>query len=304
MIKDKLIENKSLKNKSLDDQPLEDQPLEGTSSEFNIHIESNCTPKEYFKDIFRYRELFYFLAWRDILVRYKQAFFGIAWALFRPILNMILFTFLFHRIADLSSKEVSYPLFVLSGMLPWQLFSNAVIDTSNSLLNNAHLISKTYFPRILLPTSQIMLHLLDFAIGTVLLIALILLTGTPTGWSFFAFPLFVLLLVTFSTGLAILLSALTIRYRDVRFIIPFIVQFGIFISPVGYGSFVIPDKWQWLYSLNPLVGIIDGFRWAFFGTSTPYLAQSILTSSVLSLLTLMIGFFYFRKTERTFADQL
>jgi lipopolysaccharide transport system permease protein len=237
-------------------------------------------------------------------VRYKQAFFGIAWALFRPILNMILFTFLFHRIADLSSKEVSYPLFVLSGMLPWQLFSNAVVDTSNSLLTNAHLISKTYFPRILLPTSQVMLHLLDFAIGTVLLIALIVITGTPTGWSFFTFPLFVLLLVTFSVGLAIWLSALTIRYRDVRFIIPFVVQFGIFISPVGYGSFVIPDKWQWLYALNPMVGIIDGFRWAFFGTSTPYLVYSISTSTIISVLTLLLGFLYFRKTERTFADQL
>ena len=272
--------------------------------EFDITIAPHNVRKGTFKDLFRYRELFYFLSWRDILVRYKQAFFGIAWAIFRPVLNMILFTFLFHRIAAFNSGDIDYSLFVLAGMLPWQLFSSAVVDSSNCLLNNAHLISKVYFPRIILPASQMMIHLLDFVVGSTFLFLLMLITATPVGWSFFYFPLCTLLLLTFSLGLALFLSAITMQYRDVRFIIPFVIQFGVFLSPVGYTSVVIPGKWQWLYSLNPMVGIINGFRWSLFGIEQPFLIPSVLISVVIAIFTLAFGLHYFRKTENTFADRL
>lgn len=278
--------------------------MQKSLTEFDITIAPNHIQKETFKDLFRYRELFYFLSWRDILVRYKQAFFGIAWAIFRPLLNMILFTFLFHRIASLGSGGIDYSLFVLAGMLPWQLFSSAVVESSNCLLNNAHLISKVYFPRVILPASQMMVHLLDFVVGTAFLFLLMLYNATPVGWSFFYLPLFVLLLMTLALGLSLFLSAITIKYRDVRFIIPFIVQFGVFLSPVGYGSFVIPERWLWLYNLNPLVGIINGFRWSLFGLEQAGLVSSILISLSISLGLLGFGLYYFRKTESTFADRL
>lgn len=271
---------------------------------FNIVIDPSRIQKEYFKDLFRYRELFYFLAWRDILVRYKQAFFGIAWAVIRPLLNMILFTLLFHRIANLEAGSVNYSLFVLAGMLPWQLFSNAVVDTSNSLLNNAGLISKTYFPRIIIPTAQIVVHFLDFAIGIALLVALMLAMGTLAGWTFFALPTFVLLTLMLSVGVSLWLSSVTVQYRDFRFIVPFIVQFGIFISPVGYSSSVIPEHWKMFYILNPLVGIIDGFRWTFFGLAPPDFLLSLGTSWLVTSFILITGYLYFRKTEQTFADRI
>jgi len=259
---------------------------------------------EYLKDLLRYRELFYFLSLRDILVRYKQAFFGIAWALVRPILNMIVFTLLFSQIANLPSDGINYGLFVLAGMLPWQLFSNSLGDTSNSLVNSSNLVSKIYFPRILIPAAQITVHIVDFAIGIGLLTLLAFCTGSLSCLTIFALPTFVGLSILLCMGCGLWLSALTVEYRDFRFIIPFVVQFGMFISPVGYGTFVIPEKWKWFFFLNPMVGIIDGFRWSFFGTYHPYIFFSVGFSVIITIVLLVSGFLYFRKMERTFADRI
>lgn len=269
-----------------------------------ILIDNTQANKEYLTDLIRYRELFYFFAWRDILVRYKQAFFGISWALVRPLLNMAIFAFLFGKIANFSSGHVSYPLFVLAGMLPWQLFSNAVVDTCNSLVNNSQLVSKIYFPRIIIPTAQIIVHLLDFAVTAILLIFLCLIMGEFSLWTFLTIPAFLALVILLCVGTGLWLSALTVRYRDFRIIVPFMVQFGMFLSPVGYGTFIIPEKWQWLYFMNPMAGIIDGFRWAFFGITYPAIGYSIAASVVVTAIFLMTGFHYFRKTELTFADQI
>lgn len=267
-------------------------------------INADHVQKQYLLDLFRYRELFYFFSWRDIIVRYKQAFFGVAWALIRPLLNMVLFTLIFSRIANLPSGNVNYALFVLAGMLPWQLFSCSLLDTSNSLINNSNLVSKVYFPRMIIPSAQIIVHLLDMAIGLALLIFCSLWMGAIHGWSFVSLPFFILMSFFLCVGGGLWLSALTVKYRDFRFIVPFVVQFGMFLSPVGYGSFMVPDQWIWLYMLNPMVGIIDGFRWAFFGLSYPYFIYSLPISIGMTALILISGYFYFRQMEKTLADRI
>lgn len=269
-----------------------------------VTIKANHIQKEYLKDLLRFRELFYFFAWRDILVRYKQAVFGVSWALIRPVLNMILFTFIFGYVARLPSDNVNYALFVLAGMLPWQLFSNSLVDTCNCLINTPQLLSKTYFPRMVIPSAQIIVHLVDFSVSLLLLFVLAIWFWQISFLTLLTLPIFILLALVLCAGTGFWVSALTVQYRDFRFIVPFFAQFGMFISPVGYGSFLIPEKWQWLYLLNPMVGIINGFRWAFFGISTPYLTYSLLISVVVSMTIFISGFYYFRKTERTFADKI
>lgn len=269
-----------------------------------LHIIPNGVQKEYVRDLYRYRELLYFFAWRDILVRYKEAFFGIAWALMRPLLNMVLFAFLFGKIAHLPSDNVDYSLFVLAGMLPWQLFATATVDTCNSVIGYANLITKVYFPRMVIPLSQIIVHLVDFLVGIVLLIGLVIFVQGGLPLSFLALPFFILLSVVLCAGTGLWLAACTVQYRDFRIIVPFFIQFGMFLSPVGYGSFVIPEQWHWLYFLNPMVGIIDGFRWVFFGSMTPYLVTSVTYSVVIAIFLAISGFYYFRNTERTFVDRI
>lgn len=271
--------------------------------EFSFVINSRKKQLDYLKELFCYRELFYFFAWRDIIVRYKQAFFGAAWALFRPLLSMLVFTFLFGKIANLSSGNVNYAFFVLAGMLPWQLFSSAIVDTCNSLVNNSPLVSKIYFPRMIIPCAQIVVHLVDFSITAALLIILLLFTGQATV-TLLTLPFFILLTLLLCTASGLWLSALTVQYRDFRILVPFFAQFGLFISPVGYGSFIISDKWQWLYCLNPMVGIIDGFRYAFFGQEPLFFGWSLCSSILFTTLLLVSGFCYFRNTERTFADKI
>lgn len=267
-------------------------------------IDSTHAEKEYVKTLFHFRELLYFFAWRDILVRYKQAFFGIAWALFRPLLNMLVFSFLFGRLAHFSSENVNYPLFVLAAMLPWQLFSNSLVDTCNSLVNQGALISKVYFPRMMIPLSQILVHFLEFGITMMLLLVLGLVVGQINFLTILILPLMILVLTILCMGCGLWLSALTVAYRDFKIIVPFFVQFGMFISPVGYGTFIISETWRWLYFLNPMVGIIDGFRLAFFGITYPMIEYSILFSVIISCGILVSGFYYFRAMERTFADQI
>lgn len=269
-----------------------------------IILKADEIDKEYLKDIFRFRELFVFFALRDILVRYRHAFFGIAWAIVRPLLTMLVFTLIFGLVAKLPTEGVSYPLFVLAGMIPWQLFSNATLDSCNCLLNNSQLITKAYFPRMIIPASQIMIHLVDYGVNMVFLAVLFLFFHTHVTYTLTFIPLFFFLLVTLCFGLGLWLSALTIRYRDFRILIPFIMQFGMILSPVGYGTNVIPERYQYIYFLNPLVGIIDGMRWSLFAVSHPLLDLSILYSVVISSTLLVTGFFYFRKMERTFADKL
>lgn len=259
---------------------------------------------QYLKDLYRFRELLYFFAWRDILVRYKEAFFGITWALIRPLLNMIIFAVVFGKIANLPSGNLYYPPFVLAGLLPWQLCSNAIVEGSFSILNNAHLISKIYFPRLIIPTAQIAVHFIDFMVGMGFLFVFCLFVQPLDFTTLLSLPLFVILAVLFCIGGSLWLSALTVRYKDFRFLVPFAVQIGMFISPVGYASSLISDKWMWLYCLNPMVGIIDGFRWALFGQTYPYLGYSVSISILSTIFILITGFFYFRKMERSFVDRM
>lgn len=269
-----------------------------------IIIESDRIQSQYFKDLLRYRELLYFFAWRDILVRYRQAFFGVAWAIVRPVLTMLIFALIFGRIADLDSKGVNYGLFVLAGMIPWQLFANCITDTCNSLVNNAHLITKIYFPRMIIPTSYLIVHMVDLVINLVFLAILMIFTQPTTFFPLLLLPVFVAMLIFLCLGVSLWLSALTVEYRDFRIIVPFILQFGMFLSPVGYGTFIIPEKFQWLYFFNPLVGIIDGFRWCIFNITYPLMPFSIAISFAMTTVTLLTGFFYFRRTEKTFADHI
>lgn len=259
---------------------------------------------EYFRDVFRSREILYYLAWRDILVRYKQAFFGVAWALIRPLLNMAVFTLIFQKIAHLSSYDVPYPLFVLAGMLPWQLVSSTCSDTSISLINNVNLITKIYFPRTILPLAQVGVQCVDFIINMALLFLLMFAMGVGSVSTLWILPLSTLLVLILCMGVGLWLSALTVEYRDFKFIVTFLVQFGMFASPVGYGTHIISGSWKWVYFLNPMAGIIDSFRLALFGIYEPYMLGSIGMAAMLSLLLLGTGVIYFRKTERSFADRI
>jgi lipopolysaccharide transport system permease protein len=230
-----------------------------------IVIEAGRTERQYWQDLWRYRELFYFLAWRDILVRYKQTAIGIAWALIRPFLTMVVFTVVFGQLAKLPSAGVPYPILVFAGMLPWQFFSNALSECSSSLVSNSNLISKVYFPRLIVPTSAVIVSFVDFMISGIILLGLMAWYNFIPDWRILTLPLFILIAFLASMGVGLWLAALTVEYRDFRFIVPFIVQFGLYISPVGFSSSIVPEQWRLVYSLNPMVGVIDGFRWAILG---------------------------------------
>lgn len=267
-----------------------------------ITIVAGGSEKQYWKDLLRYGELFQMLTWRDIQVRYRQTVIGIAWSILRPLLTMIIFTVVFGKIAKLPSNNVPYALLVFVGLVPWQFFSNGVSESSISLIGNANLISKIYFPRLLLPASAIGVSLVDFLISFVFLIGLMVWYGSSVSWQILLLPFFIILALAASFGMGVGLAALNVRYRDVRYVLPFIIQFGLFVSPVGFASEVVPEKWKIVYSLNPLAGIIDGFRWCLLaGNSTIYL-PGLLVSIVIVLVLLMASIWYFRKTERTFAD--
>ena len=265
-------------------------------------IEAGRSEKHYWHDLWRYRELFYFLAWRDILVRYKQTAIGISWALIRPFLTMIVFSVIFGSLAKLPSNGVPYPILVFAAMLPWQFFSSALAESSTSLITNSNLISKVYFPRLIVPAGAVIVSLIDFLISGIILVGLMLWYGFVPGWSILTLPLFTLMAFAASFGASLWLAALTVKYRDFRFIVPFIVQFGLYVSPVGFSSSVVPEQWRLLYSLNPMVGVIDGFRWAILGGQAQIYWPGFLLSLVLVAVLLLSGIWYFRRTERTFAD--
>lgn len=273
-----------------------------TQTDFDLVLQPNRIQKEYFRDLMRFRELFYFFAWRDTLVRYKQAAIGILWALIRPLITMLLFSFVFGQLARLPSDQIPYPLFVLAGMLPWQFFSNSLSDTCVSLLNNGNLITKSYFPRIILPMSQVLVNLIDFSISGILLFLALIYFGLFQWTSLIFVPLITLQLLILSVGIGFWLSALTVKYRDFKILVVFFIQFGLFLSPVGYGTFNVPQEWQTLYLLNPIVGIIEAFRWTLFGISHGYLFHAWITSFAFSIMALFTGFAFFRKMESKFAD--
>ena len=266
-------------------------------------IEAGRTEAQYFRDLWRYRELFYFLAWRDILVRYKQTAIGVAWALIRPFLTMVVFTVVFGRLANLPSEGgAPYPILVFSAMLPWQFFSNALSECSNSLITNANLISKVYFPRLVVPASAVIVSFVDFLISGLILLGLMAWYQEVPSWRVVTLPLFILIAFAAAMGAGLWLAALNVQYRDFRYVVPFLVQFGLYISPVGFSSTIIPDRWRLLYSLNPMVGVIDGFRWAIIGGDVALYWPGFLLSLLLVVVLLVTGILYFRRMERTFAD--
>jgi lipopolysaccharide transport system permease protein len=265
-------------------------------------IEPGRTEKNYWGDLWRYRELFYTLAWRDICVRYKQTAIGVTWAVLRPFLAMVIFTVVFGRIAKMPSHGIPYPVLVFAAMLPWQFFANSLSEASISLVGNTHLISKVYFPRLIIPAGAVITSFVDLMISAALLGVLMIWFRFMPDWRLLTLPLFTLMAFLAALGPGLLLTALNVKFRDFRYIVPFIVQFGLFISPVGFSSDVIPANWRLLYSLNPIVGVIDGFRWAICrGASDIYLPGFTLSMLVITLF-LLLGIWYFRKTEKTFAD--
>jgi lipopolysaccharide transport system permease protein len=265
-------------------------------------IEAGRAERHYWRDLWRYRDLFYFLAWRDILVRYKQTVIGIAWALIRPFLTMIVFVFVFSKLAKLPSDGAPYPILVFAALLPWQFFSNAFTEAGNSLINNANMISKVYFPRLVVPTSAVIVSFVDFLISGVILVGLMIWYGFAPDWRIFTLPLFIFIAFAAAMGAGLWIAALNVKYRDFRYIIPFVVQFGLYVSPVGFSSSIVPEQWRLLYSINPMVGVIDGFRWAILGGNTQLYWPGFLLSLSLVLVMLITGIIYFRKTEKTFAD--
>jgi lipopolysaccharide transport system permease protein len=264
-------------------------------------IEAGRAERHYWRDLWRYRELLGFLAWRDIKVRYKQAVLGVAWAVVQPAITTAIFVFLFGNLAKMPSGGVPYPLLVLAGLLPWQLFAAALSGSSGSLVSNASLISKVYFPRLLVPLSSVGVALVDFAVVLVLFTGLSAWYGHWPTWHWLVLPAFILLALAAALGAGLWLTALTVRYRDFRFIVPFLLQIGVFVSPVGYRTDYFPN-WRDLLALNPLTGVIDGFRWCLLGGTHQFSAWGLGTSIFLIALFCVTGVWFFRRTERGFAD--
>lgn len=266
-----------------------------------ISIEAGRGERQYWRDLWRYRELFYFLAWRDILVRYKQTVIGVAWAALKPVLTVTILTFVFGRMARLVPPEYPAPLYIFCGMLPWGFFATAFSESGSSLVSNAGMISKVYFPRLVVPFSSVITSFVDFMISMVIMAIFMVYFQFVPGWSILALPVFIVLAFAAAFGGGLWISALMVRYRDFRFIVPFVVQLGLYISPVAYDVAKVPEAWRPLYALNPMVGVISGFRWAILGEENVY-PPSYYMSVIVVLLLIATGITYFRKTERTFAD--
>lgn len=273
------------------------------TDELDLIIEPGRIEKNYWSDLWRYRELFYILAWRDFKVRYKQTVIGVAWSVLRPLLTLAVIVVVFSKLAKLPSEgEAPYAIMALSGLLPWLFFSNALSESSNSLITNTNLFTKVYFPRILIPASSIVLGFVDFLITFVMLLLIMIFYQFVPSINMIFLPFFFILTFMASFGVGILMSTLNLKYRDFRYIVPFIVQFGMYISPVAFSSSIVPEKYQFLYSLNPLVGVIDGFRWCIIGGDVALNVKSLLISTIVILVFTIGGIQYFRKTEKMLAD--
>ncbi len=254
------------------------------------------------KELWNYRELFFFLAWRNVTIKYKQTILGISWAGIQPIIITVIFTIIFGKVAKLPDNGIPYPLIVMAGTLPWMFFSNAITQASASIVSSSGMVQKIYFPRVILPTSSIISSLLDFVITFALFVILLIYYGLPLTINILYLPLFILLLVFTTLAIGFWFSALNVAYRDVKILIPFIIRIGLYISPVGFLSSTIPERYQIYYSINPFVGIIDGFRWCLLGNNVTLYWPGLLLSIVLVVILFFSGLFYFIKTEKTFAD--
>jgi lipopolysaccharide transport system permease protein len=273
------------------------------SEQAPLILEAGRADRQYWQDVWRYRELFLILAWRDVSVRYKQTMLGIAWAFMRPFLTMVVFTVVFGQLARLpTGGPVPYAVMVFAGLLPWTLFSSILGDASSSVLNNASLIGKVFFPRLLVPMATVMVALIDFAVSLAIMAGLMIWYGVLPGWQILLLPVFIALTLATAIGPALWASALVVKYRDFRFVVPFVVQIGLYVSPVGFSSAIIPDQWRLLYRLNPMVGIIDGFRWSIVGGSMPIYWPGFLVSLAAIAFVMWIGIAGFRRIERNFAD--
>jgi len=269
---------------------------------YETTILPQMTLKGSWREIWTFRELFYFLAWKDILVRYKQTVMGVAWSVLRPIIGMVILSVIFGRLAKLPSGDIPYPLLVYAGMLPWQFFSEILTTSGNSLVANRNMITKVYFPRIIVPSTSVVVSLVDFAISFLVFAVLMLWFGVIPDWRIAALPLLLLLAATTALGAGYWISALNVTYRDFRHIVPFMVRFGLYITPVGFSSDIVPGKWRLLYSLNPMVGVIDGFRWALLGKEVTFYLPGFLLSTFIAVAVLVSGIIFFNRTERGFAD--
>ncbi len=267
-----------------------------------VVIKAGHNSTRYWRDLWAYRELFLFLAWRDLLVRYKQTVAGVAWAVLRPLLSIGILMFVFGKVAKLPSEGAPYSVMVLTALLPWQFLSSGMTESGNSLLSNSNLVTKVYFPRMVVPASAIMTALIDFAISGVLLGFLMLWHQSFPTWRCVFLPAYILLAVMAAAGAGLWISALTVQFRDMRFVVPFLVQCGFFVSPIGYSSSVIPADWRLLYAVNPVAGIIDGFRWCLLSPGTPLYLHGLLLCTGATLLLLITGFWCFRSVERKLAD--
>jgi lipopolysaccharide transport system permease protein len=265
-------------------------------------IEAGRANYHYWKDLWRYRELFLVLTWRDILVRYKQTVLGVSWALLRPLLAAAVFTVIFGKLANLPSDGAPYPLLVMVAMLPWLFFATGLTEASGSLVGNANMISKVYFPRLIMPVSAVIVSLVDLLISSFIAMALMAWYGVWPDWRVITFPLFVVLAFAAAIGAGTWFAALNVKYRDFRYIVPFVLQLALYISPVGFSSSIVPDKWRLLYSINPMVGVIDGVRWALLGGADPLYWPSILLSVAVTTVLLISGVAFFRRAEKQFAD--
>lgn len=265
-------------------------------------IEPNRPALHYWRDVWRFRELFYFLVWRDILVRYKQTVIGVSWSVLRPLVTMLAFTVVFGFLAKLPSNDVPYPLLVFAAMIPWNFFANALSEGAGSLVGNANLLTKVYFPRIIIPAGTLAVSLIDLAISLVIMAALMLWFGYLPDWRIVCLPLFLLLTALPVAGAGLWFAALNVRYRDIRYLIPFLLQFGLYVSPVGFASNVVPEKWRLLYALNPMVAVIDGFRWSLLRGAAQLYPSEIVFSAMVSFALFLSGLRYFRKSERMLAD--
>lgn len=265
-------------------------------------IEAGRAEKQYWWDLWRFRELLFFLAWRDVAVRYKQTIIGVAWAVIRPLVTMAILVVVFGKIAGLPSGGVPYPLLVLSGMLAWQLFASGFSAASESLVTNGNLISKVYFPRLIVPLSAIAVSLVDFLVTLPFLVVLMFWYGTEPTWALLMFPVFVALTLLASLSLGIWLAALNVRYRDFRYALPFVLQFGVYVTPVGFSLAAVPEEYRWWFLLNPAVGLVEGFRWSLLGQSNEMTPYAIGVTVLAVCLLLAGGIRYFRRTEKTFVD--
>ncbi|MCX8042738.1 MAG: ABC transporter permease [Desulfobacterota bacterium] len=281
------------------------EPIHAPLYSDTIIIEPGRTEKNYWQDLWRYRELFFILAWRDIAVRYKQTVIGVLWAIIRPFLTMVVFTVLFGKLAKLPSEgSAPYALMVFAGILPWSLFSTSLSEASNSLLANANLITKVYFPRLIIPAATVVTALVEFAISFCMLLVLMVVYRFAPGSQLALLPFFVAVAVMASLGPSLWITALNVKYRDFRYVIPFLLQLGLYVSPVGFSSSVVPERWRLLYSLNPMVGVIDGFRWCVLGGDCPVNWSAFCISLAVVLLMLWFGIRRFRATEKLFADMI